>query len=728
MKTVRHQAGGRADGQAGRQPGKRAGGPAGGLLRCRMGTWVLVPVALLTANGSRLTANAQEYPRTPPAPMPLTPAAFPPFQEDTLPNGLRILVVENRKQPLVSLSLSFQAGQVHDVSGKEGLASMMAGLLTKGAGKRTAEEIAEAIEGAGGSLSAGAGPDFLAVSATVLSPSLPLAFELLGDVVIRPTFPEKEVELLRTQTLSGLQVELSMPGALADRAVRRALYGQHPYGSSPTPESVRAITRDDILAFHKSRLLPRNALLVLAGDVSLAQARGLATTAFRNWTGTPAAPRQLAAPASRTASELVLVHRPGSVQSNILIGNLTFGPTDPRWYAATVANKALGGGADSRLFLILREQKSWTYGAYSDLARRRGIGTFIASAEVRTEVTDSALTEMLAQLRLIGREPIPAAELEAAKGALVGSYPLSIETAEQVADAVARARLYGLPRDHVQTYRVKLGAVTAPEAQTAAEAAIRPEQAVIVVVGDGSKIYDRIRPIAPTRIVDPEGKTLTPEDLSPKVAALDLDLGALQPRRDSFAIQAQGAQLGWLRGVMERTDSGFRYVEDTRIATFVNQTTTLELDPKAGMRSVHQTGTVQGVQARIDVKFSGGRARGTATVPDSAGPKTVTIDTVITPETLDDNAIQALLPAFRWKPDAKWSFAVLSSGQGEISTYTMAVTGTATVVIREQSTECYKVELTGGPAPVTFYVSTAQPHRLMKIEIVGTPLEMVRVN
>jgi zinc protease len=660
--------------------------------------------------------------------MPLTPAAFPPFQEDTLPNGLRILVVENRKQPLVSLSLSFQTGQVHDASGKEGLASMTAGLLTKGAGKRTAEEIAEAIEGAGGSLSAGAGPDFLTIGATVLSTSLPLAFELLGDVAIRPTFPEKEVELLRTQTLSGLQVELSVPGALADRAVRRALYGQHPYGSSPTPESVRAITRDDILAFHKSRLLPRNTLLVLAGDVSLAQARRLAATAFRSWTGTPSAPRQLAAPATRTASELVLVHRPGSVQSNILIGNLTFSPTDPRWYAATVANKALGGGADSRLFMILREQKSWTYGAYSDLARRRGIGTFIASAEVRTEVTDSALTEMLAQLHRIGREPIPAAELEAAKGALVGSYPLSIETAEQVADAVARARLYGLPRDHVQTYRVRLGAVTAAEAQTAAQASIRPEQAVIVVVGDGQKIYDRIRQIAPTRIVDPEGKTLAPEGLSPKVAALDLDLAALQPRRDSFAIQAQGAQLGWLRGVMERTDSGFRYVEDTRIATFVNQTTTLELDPKAGMRSVHQTGTVQGVQARIDVKFSGGRARGTATVPDSAGPKTVTIDTAITPETLDDNAIQALLPAFRWKPDAKWSFAVLSSGQGEVSTYTMAVTGKATVVIREQSTECYKVELTGGPAPVTFFVSTAQPHRLMKIEIVGTPLEMVRVN
>ena len=694
----------------------RTGGRAGRLLR-----WVTVALGL---SGTPLPA--QEYPKTPPAPLPLTAASFPPFQEETLPNGLRILVVENRKQPIVSLSLSFAAGGLFDPAGKEGLADMVAGLLTKGAGTRSAEEIAEAIEGAGGSLSAGAGSDFLSINATVLTPSLSLAFELLADVAAGPTFPEKEVGLLRTQTLSGLQVELSQPASLAERAVRKALYGEHPYGASSTPASVRAITRNDIVAFHRARVRPDGALLVLAGDVSLTEVRRLAARSLRPWISPPTPTPTVLDPPARSRPELVLVHRPGSVQSNILIGNLTFAPNDPRWYAATVANKVLGGGADSRLFMILREQKSWTYGAYSDLLRRRGTGAFIASAEVRTEVTDSALGEMLTQLRRIGTEPVPAEEFEAAKGSLVGSYPLSIETAEQVAGEVANARLYGLAPDYVQTYRVRLGAITTEQAQAAAKTVIRPDQGVTVVVGDGQKIYDRIKHFAPTRIVSPEGKSLTEEDLTPKVATLDLDLTALVPRRDSFAIIGQGVELGWLRGVLEKTDSGFQYVEDTRIANFVNQTTTLELDERAGMLRVRQTGQVQGIQANIDVTFAGNRAKGTASVPGPDGVKKVSIDTTLAPGTLDDNSIQALLPAFRWQPDGKWTFAVLSSGQGEVHALTAAVTGTESLTLDGQPIECYRVELTGGPAPVTFLISTAKPHRLMKIVVVGTPIEMIR--
>ena len=671
---------------------------------------------------------AQEYPRTPPAPLPLTPAAFPPFQEDTLANGVRVLVVRNNKQPIVSLSLSFPAGGLFDPAGKEGLADMVAGLLTKGAGSRGAEAIAEAIEGAGGSLSAGAGSDFLTINATVLSSSLPLAFDLLGDVAARPTFPTDEVELLRTQTLSGLQVELSQPASLANRALMKALYGSHPYGSESTPASVKAITRADIVAFHRARMRPNGALLVLAGDATLEQVKQFAARAFRGWTGAAPAAATIPAPAGRTRSELILVHRPGSVQSNILVGNLTFAPNDPRWYAATVANKVLGGGADSRLFMILREQKSWTYGAYSDLIRRRGTGAFVASAEVRTEVTDSALGEMLSQLRRIGGEPVPPEEFDAARGALVGSYPLSIETAEQVAGAVATARLYGLGSDYVQNYRVRLGAVTAPEAQAAARTVVRPDQAVIVVVGDGQKLYDKLTQFATVRIVDPTGKPLTVEDLTPRPTALDLDLTTLVPRRDSFAIIGQGVELGWLRGVLERSDSGFRYVEDTRIANFVNQTTTLELDPKAAMRSVKQSGVVQGFQASIDLTYTGNRARGKASVPTQQGINNITIDTTIAPGTLDDNAIQALLPAIRWKPDGKWTFAVLSAGQGEIRTVTLSVTGTETVNLGGQAVECYRAEAVGLLTPVNFLVTTAAPHRLMKILVSGTPIEMVRVS
>ena len=356
-----------------------------------------------------------------------------------MPNGVRLLVVTSRKQPVVSVSLNFAAGSSFDPAGKEGLASMAAGLLTKGAGKRSAEEVAEAIEGAGGTLSAGAGADFVSIGATVLTTSLPLAFELIGDAVARPTFPASEIELLRTQSLSGLQVQLTQPDAIADRIFRRTVYGAHPYSRSELPASLKAITRADLVAFHRTRIRPGGALLVVAGDATLAEVRRLAIRAFQGWTGAPVPATAFRTPPARMSTEIILVHRPGSVQSNLVVGNLTYLATDPRTYAATVANQVLGGGASSRLFMSLREQKSWTYGAYSGYTRRKGIGFFSATTEVRTEVTDSALRELLSQLTRIGAETVPLEELDASKGAITGSYPLSIESADQVAAAVANA-------------------------------------------------------------------------------------------------------------------------------------------------------------------------------------------------------------------------------------------------------------------------------------------------
>lgn len=675
------------------------------------------------------TAAAQGYPKTPPSPAPLTPAAFPPFHEEVLPNGVRLLVVESRKQPIVSLALTFAAGAFFDPAGKEGLADMVAGLLTKGAGSRSAEEVAAAIEGTGGSLTSSAGMDFLSVNATVLTTGLPLAFELLADAVIRPAFNDKELELLRTQTLSGLQVALSQPHEIANRRFRAALYGSHPYARSSSPASVRAITRDDLLAFHRDRLRPQGALLVVAGAIGPAEARRLALGAFQGWRGAPADPPVTAAPRPRSATELVLVHRPGSVQSNILVGNLTYPPNDPRLYAATVANQILGGGASSRLFLTLREAKSWTYGAYSDYVRRRGIGYFAASTEVRTEVTDSALRELLHQLERIRTEASPADELAAAKGALVGRYPLTIETADQVAGAVTEARLYGLPRDFVQTYRVRLGAVTAAEVAAAARTTIHPDRLAMVVVGDGAKVYPRIKDIAPITIVDVEGRPLTPADLESRASALDLDLTQLVARRDSFTVLFQGQALGFQSGMLEVTTTGFRYTEHVLLGPVVSQTTVLDMDRSGAPLVVKQTGKVQGQEVSIDVKYENGRAIGTARtpVPPAGQLKAVAIDTTLAPGTVDDNAIQALLPAFRWAPGARWTFNVMSAGQGEIKAWTLAVAATETIPVGRDSVAAYRAELSGGSTPLTLWVTTARPHQLVKIGIAGQPVEFVRV-
>ena len=692
--------------------------------------------ALAAAAGAVLPAAAlaqggQPFPTRPPAAAPVKPAQFPPFQETTLANGMRVVLVENHRHPVLSLSLSFAAGNAFEPAGKEGLSDMVAGLLTKGAGKRSADEISAAIEGVGGTIESSSGPDFLTLRTGVLSADAPLAFEILGDAAARPTFPEKEVELLRTQTLSGLQLELSQPASLASRFFARELYGKNPYARRPTPTTVQGLTRADLLAFQKSRLRPGGALLVVAGDITMADVKRLAAPAFAGWTG--AAPTTLAsvAPPPRAKREIVLVHRPGSVQSNIVIGNTTFGPSDPRFYASTVANKVLGGGADSRLFLILREQKSWTYGAYSALNRPRGVGAFQATAEVRTEVTDSALVEMLTQLRRLGTEPVPAAELEAAKGALVGSFPLTIETADQVAGAVTRAKLLGLPADYLQTYRPRLAAITPVQLQQAARTTIRPDRALIVVVGDGSKVYDGLAKIAPVRVVSVDGTPIAASELRPSASAgaarLDLDVAKLVARRDSFAVMVQGNALGFQRLALEKTAAGFRYTSELQIAAAVRQSSEITFSDRLDMQALHVTGTVQGQAIKTDVAIAGGRATGSAMAPSAQGIKTTAVDVAVPAGAVSDLALGALLPALKWSPSAKFGVNLFSASKNSVVPGTLAVTATEKVTVPAGTFDVYRAELTGGDQPMTMYVTTAAPTRMVRIAIVGTPVEVVLV-
>jgi zinc protease len=672
--------------------------------------------------------RAQGFPKTPPAPMPLAPAQFPPFQEAVLPNGMRLLVVENRKQPIIAVSLSFTAGAVTEPAAKAGLAGMVAGLLNKGAGARNAEQFADAIEGVGGGFAASAGDDFLQLYVNTLSRNAPLAFELLADAAIRPAFPAQEVELLRTQTLSGLQLEKSQPAAIAGRTFRQALYGAHPYGRSATEATVKAITRADVVAFHTARLRPQGALLVVAGDLSLAQARALATKAFAGWTGAPATLAALPPVPARTQAELILVHRPGSVQSNVLIGNTTRGPADPLRYAATVANEALGGGSEGRFFRILREEKGWTYGSYSELQTRRGAGAFSASGEFRTAVTDSAVTVMLQQIRALRDAVLPAQEFADRKGSLTGRFPLQVETAEQVANRVATARLLGLPADYVQTYRQKLAAVTAAEARTAAAAAFRPDQGVIVVVGDGQTLWPKLQGLARSaRLVDVDGKAMDPADLTPKASTLALPWEQLVARADSFQVRLQGNPFGFVSTRLERTAEGWRYTDQTVLGPVINQKTVVTFSATGAMQAVTQEGTAQGQKLATTLAYANGKVTGKATTPGPQGAKESAVNADVPAGALDDNVVQALLPLMPLAAGAKVPITVFQGGKGSASTWTVRVEGEESVTVPAGTFPAYKVALDGAEQPLAFYVSTAAPRRLLKIAFVGAPVEIVLV-
>jgi zinc protease len=687
---------------------------------------LLAAGALLAPLASPLPA--QGFPKTPPAPMPLAPAQFPPFQEAVLPNGMRLLVVENRKQPIIAVSLSFTAGAVTEPAAKAGLAGMVAGLLNKGAGARNAEQFADAIEGVGGGFAASAGDDFLQLYVNTLSRNAPLAFELLADAAIRPAFPAQEVELLRTQTLSGLQLEKSQPAAIAGRTFRQALYGAHPYGRSATEATVKAITRADVVAFHTARLRPQGALLVVAGDLSLAQARALATKAFAGWTGAPATLAALPPVPARTQAELILVHRPGSVQSNVLIGNTTRGPADPLRYAATVANEALGGGSEGRFFRILREEKGWTYGSYSELQTRRGAGAFSASGEFRTAVTDSAVTVMLQQIRALRDAVLPAQEFADRKGSLTGRFPLQVETAEQVANRVATARLLGLPADYVQTYRQKLAAVTAAEARTAAAAAFRPDQGVIVVVGDGQTLWPKLQGLARSaRLVDVDGKAMDPADLTPKASPLALPWEQLVARADSFQVRLQGNPFGFVSTRLERTAEGWRYTDQTVLGPVINQKTVVTFSATGAMQAVTQEGTAQGQPLATTLAYASGKVTGKATTPGPQGAKESAVNADVPAGALDDNVVQALLPLMPLAAGAKVPITVFQGGKGSASTWTVRVEGEESVTVPAGTFPAYKVALDGAEQPLAFYVSTAAPRRLLKIAFVGAPVEIVLV-
>lgn len=692
----------------------------------------LRPIAVAASAATALSLLAPvagaQGPTRPPAPMPLTAAQFPPFAEATLPNGLRLLVVPSTKQPVLSVTLALPAGSFHDPAGRAGLAELMAGLLTKGAGARSAEEISAAIEGVGGSIGASAGADFLTVSSTVLVNDRELAFDLLADVVLRPTFPATEVDLLRTQTLSGLALQKSQPSAIASRAFARGLYGDHPYGRSADEASVGAITREEIVAFHAQRMRPAGALLVVAGAVDAAEARRLAERAFGSWTGAaPAAAAARAIP-QRTRTEIVLVHRPGSVQANLVAGNTTWLPSDTRGYALTLANEVLGGGSDSRLFDILRERKGWTYGAYSSVSRRRGIGNFSATAEVRNAVADSALRELLAQMRRVGTEPIAAAEFDRKKQTLVGRFPLQVETADAVASQVANARLLGLPTDYVQTYRQRLAAVTPVQAQAAARAAVRADAAYIVVVGDATVLREKLAPIAPLTVVDVDGKPVAAADLTVRGGGPVIDAAKLVPVSDSFAVLVQGQAFGYQASSLVRAaDGGWTYTERSQLATIIQQSTTVTFAADLTMRRTEQTGRLQGQEMGVRVTYAGGKASGEGNVPGAQGMEPVRFADVTVPAgVVDENVASVFLPYLAWGPDARHTINVLTS-KGVVQPRTYAVTGEESVTIAGAPVAAYKLSVSGGEAPVVVWIEKTAPHRVLKIGPVGQPIEFVRV-
>ncbi|MFW6010779.1 MAG: M16 family metallopeptidase, partial [Gemmatimonadota bacterium] len=316
------------------------------IVRIAVGAAALLSLPLVGLPPVLSPSAALAQPVEPPPALDARSIEFPAFEEFTLDNGLRVVVLSYGSQPVLSARLYVPGGSALDPAGRAGLADLAASVLTRGTETRTAPEISGTIEGVGGSLSASASQDRLAVSTTVLVEHADTAFELLGDVVLRATFPEDEVELARRRRLSSLQAELGQPQAIAQRHFSRLVYGgEHPYGTSPTPATVQAITRDDLVAFRDRVLRPDGALLLVAGRVERGEVEELVRRHLADWTG--GAVRRAELPPVRESGEtrIHLVHRPGSSQSVMAVGHPAVEPDHPDRFSLAVMNRVLGGGS-----------------------------------------------------------------------------------------------------------------------------------------------------------------------------------------------------------------------------------------------------------------------------------------------------------------------------------------------------------------------------------------------
>ena len=432
-----------------------------------------------------------------PAPLPARPIKLPTAYETILPNGLSVIVVEDSRLPLISYRLAFRTGDAHDPPQLPGLMDMLTGLLTEGTESRTSREIADEIARFGATLQAGANSDYTTVGASSLTIFGDQVLELLADVALRPVFPPGEVELAKQNTKESLKQQRAQPSFLAGETVARIMFGEHPYHvTAPTPESVEATTRERLVEFHRATFVPNNAVLFVAGDVQQSSVLQQVEDLFSAWQPGNVVGDDFPAAPVRTSRAAYIVDRPGSAQANIVIANAGVTRTSDDYFPMLLMHTVLGANASSRLFMNLREEKGYTYGAYSSLDARRTAGTFRSTAEVRTPVTGDSLREFFYELSRIRNEPVSEKEIGDAKSYLTGVFPLRLETQEGLVDQLLQIKMFGLPQDYLETYRNEVQAVTVEQVQEVAKKYVKPDEAAIIIVGDGAQLLEQVRPYA----------------------------------------------------------------------------------------------------------------------------------------------------------------------------------------------------------------------------------------
>jgi zinc protease len=435
---------------------------------------------------------------------------LPKAQEATLKNGLHVIVLEsNHRLPTFSMEMVVMSGGLSDPAGMHGLAGATAALLREGTAKHTSKELGEQLDTIGATLGANSGLSGFTSSVTAagLVENFDQVLDLFAEVVRTPKFPADEVERYKSRTISGQQLIRGQAAFLAQERLNQAIYGTHPASLViPPADGIKKITAADLAHFHDENYVPNNAMLTIAGDVTLKEILPKLERAFGDWKGAAPAKTTIPAAPAQGAARIFLINRPGSVQTVFQIGTLGIERTDPDYAAMAVMNRILGGGGSSRLFLNIREDKSYAYSVGSGFSSSKYRGTFVANAPVRTEATEGALREFMNEFNRIRNEKVSPAELDNAKRSIVGGFALSLENPAARLQNIITQKLYDLPANYWDTYPQKIESITAEDVQRVAQKYIDLNHLQVVAVGDASKTREVLAKFGTVEEFDGDGK------------------------------------------------------------------------------------------------------------------------------------------------------------------------------------------------------------------------------
>jgi len=419
-----------------------------------------------------------------------TPAGVaPPVERAVLANGLRLLVIRQPHLPMVVLNVLLDAGSRFDARDKEGLASLTASLLTEGTEKRSAADVHDAVDFLGAKISAAAGDDYSSVSLTVLKKDLDTGFDLFADVLLHPKFAKVEFARKRDEALAELQAEEQNPGAVAERAFRKALFRTGPYRSEPGgwKESVAKLSIADVKGFYRSAYQPQRAILVASGDVTIDEIKERIDRRLSDWKGN-AGEAKLPEAAPPAGADVIRIDR-DLTQANLVWGHRGTTRDDPDWYAIQVMNYILGGGSfASRMVNSIRTEAGLAYSVFSYFVPGKLPGSFQVVLQTKSATTGDALRRLREEIDRIRAEPVTDEELASAKRYLTGSFPLRFDSDAELVGFFTQVEFYGLGLDYPERYEGIINSITKEDVERVAKKYLFPDEAILVLVGKQSDI------------------------------------------------------------------------------------------------------------------------------------------------------------------------------------------------------------------------------------------------